>query len=481
MAQQLAYTVEIFWRREVDGVLYGLSQYDYPNEVSQTLDQKLLSSRERCLQLHNTHPASTTFQQVKHLLQEEWGIPLSIQSHFLPYPQFGMSDATGGPLLELADTDTLGMAWEAAAENRRQEGIVEVELKTFANYLGQIEGTLGSRGHTQHSLVSAMKGWRHHANALKYLRGKRTRFQGDEEERAVLDSKFQEQETLEERWGQSVAKKISDWYRLVLGHEAAPAEEADLESRFKKWVDDKIEARERYLAEKQAEAEVQSLASAFSPGRVVCRSLREETSGQISAGYDSFNLRSGVLLWGHLQTIFAGSRSEQFQRNAELVPDMLPGGTIKQWVHSYRAAARKGRWMVRRAFTDDATRRSCDGLDGKPTRHLGWVVLHEDVDPLEVLTRCSSIDRRTGKVHGNEQIDKVGGGPVFVLWTLHVFPCRRARSKRLPISRRAYCTSIDMTGPTISKPVQLTRISLPSTRTLSSSQPVRMKFKKGDT
>ncbi|KAJ6045256.1 hypothetical protein N7460_006611 [Penicillium canescens] len=408
MTQQPAFTVKIAWRCPIGGVPYGLSQYDYSDEIRQMIDQKGFYGSDRSFQLSNTNSASTTFQQVKHLLQEEWGVPLSIQSHFLPYHQVGMSDDAGGPLREFADTDTLGMAWEAAAEDKRQEGTVKVELQTMANYLEQIEGVMGSRGDSQHSLVSAMKGWRHHANALKYLRGKQNSVQGDEEERAVLESKTQEQETLAQRWGQSATKKMSDWYRLVSGHEAEPAEEKDIESRFRKWIDDKIEVQERYREKKRAEAEDQSHDSAFSPNRVVCRSLRDEGSGHISADYGSFNLRSGVLLWGQLPTIFSGSRSEQFQRNAESVPDTLPGGTIKQSVHSYRAAARKGRWTVRRAFTDDAAGNSRDGLDGKPTRHLGWVVSHEDVDPLEVLTRCSSLNPGTGRVHGYDQIDKVG-------------------------------------------------------------------------
>lgn len=64
----------------------------------------------------------------------------------------------------------------------------------------------------------------------------------------------------------------------------------------------------------------------------------------------TFTLKSGILLWGQLPTLFAASLTPDFQTDASSTPPMLPGGTIKQYVPKYRSAARNGDWKVRRVF-----------------------------------------------------------------------------------------------------------------------------------
>lgn len=391
---------------------------------------------DTCFELRNHQSASTTFQQVKLLLQEEHGIPLSIQSHFTHFPRAHPSDR-GRPCREFADADTLGMAWEENDE--RKEGIVSVQLQTKANYLV----SLGEDDIDRDSIVAAVIRWRHYTYALKYLRGKKNSVQ-EPNELAILESQIQEKETLANLWTQSATTKLSNWYELVHGH-SQEIRETDIESRFRKWIKDRNEMLQRYRAEKRRKAPTQS--NSFSP--ISTRPLRDE-SGQINPDYDGFTVRSGILLWGQLHTVFEGSRSEAFQRNAEFVPEMLPGGTIKQWRHTYRAAARKGRWNVRRAFTHLPRSR-----DGNPTRHLGWVVGHEDIDPLELLMRCSSIDApdqalvgtaafpmgETGRSLGNQHIDKVR---VLFLFT-YVRTYLLNQNAKLS-SRRTYSTSTGMTG-----------------------------------
>lgn len=81
---------------------------------------------------------------------------------------------------------------------------------------------------------------------------------------------------------------------------------------------------------------------------------------------------------------------------------MLPGGTIKRFVYKYRSTGRNGKWKVRKAFGIPNP-----GNEGAPTEHFGWVVFHEDVDPVEVLNRCSRITPFGGLSNWNNHIDKV--------------------------------------------------------------------------
>ena len=95
-----------------------------------------------------------------------------------------------------------------------------------------------------------------------------------------------------------------------------------------------------------------------------------------------FVISSGAVLWGHLPRIFEGSRTDTFDG-----PENV----------SFRSAARNGKWMVRKAFSN--TNMSEDAEDAEPTNHFGYVICHESVDPDEVIETCaSSIGTRSGKV-----------------------------------------------------------------------------------
>ena len=119
----------------------------------------------------------------------------------------------------------------------------------------------------------------------------------------------------------------------------------------------------------------------FAPAkeRIVTKPIPTD-SGQLRLDADGFTLRSGVLLWGQLHTVFAGYLNRDFQNNADSVPSMLPGGTIMQSILKYRSAARNGKWKVRKAYGIPNP-----GNEGAPTEHFGWVVFHAAIDPVEVL------------------------------------------------------------------------------------------------
>lgn len=152
------------------------------------------------------------------------------------------------------------------------------------------------------------------------------------------------------------------------------------------------------------------LAFDFPPAKekIVTKPLRSD-SGQLRLDSDGFTLRSDVLLWGQLHTVFAGSINRNLQKNAEAIPSMLPGGTIMRSILKYRSAARNGKWKVRRAFGIPYP-----GNQGPPTEHFGWVVFHEDFDPVEVLNRCSRITASGGISNRNTHIDKVSYIPECV-------------------------------------------------------------------
>jgi hypothetical protein len=97
----------------------------------------------------------------------------------------------------------------------------------------------------------------------------------------------------------------------------------------------------------------------------------------------SFTVRSGAILWGQLHTVFAGSASASF--DGKVPPPALSGGTILQHVLNYRAAARNGRWRVRRAYSNTGMQDDY----AEPVQHFGYMAHHESIDPMEVLWRCA--------------------------------------------------------------------------------------------
>lgn len=139
--------------------------------------------------------------------------------------------------------------------------------------------------------------------------------------------------------------------------------------------------------------------------KITSKPLRDG-SGQRRIESSRFNVRSGILLWGQLPSVFAGSISQGFQGNAVTLPPPLSGGTVLQHVFQYRSAARNGRWKIRKVFSNTNSLH-VQGGSTEPTRHFGWIIYHEDVDPLESVKKCSRITRTGGLSLRNEHVDKV--------------------------------------------------------------------------
>jgi hypothetical protein len=94
-----------------------------------------------------------------------------------------------------------------------------------------------------------------------------------------------------------------------------------------------------------------------------------------------------------LPRIFEGSRSDIFDGEDDL---------------SFRSAARNGKWLVRKAFsnTNPADDDDDDDEEAEPTGHFGYVISHESVDPVAVIQRCSMSRYRRAKPKVK---DPVGG------------------------------------------------------------------------
>lgn len=317
---------------------------------------------------------SATFEHIKHRLDEEHGIPFAIQSHFKSSE--GYVDQYKTPPEVFTDSDPVSAAYQPDLTG---EGVITVSLVTYAGYLDEMR-----LDNHPGSIVAAMKQWRYYTTALKYLHKS---FGSTEEADAKddLKEKIQEYEELEKRWSASVRKQLTDWNVILYGYADSGGDDT---LRFTRFLADRHRFEQRNTQ----------------PCAVVSKPLREK-AGHLSMDSNSFNVNSGVLLWGQLQSVFAGSRTDEFQQNASSVPEMIPGGTIRQHVHKYRSAARKGRWIVRKALSDYG------GLSftrlGQPTSHFGWIICHEDIDPLETIQRCSRINITNAISNGNKHVDKV--------------------------------------------------------------------------
>ncbi|KAI8808376.1 hypothetical protein BJ742DRAFT_738926 [Cladochytrium replicatum] len=123
-----------------------------------------------------------------------------------------------------------------------------------------------------------------------------------------------------------------------------------------------------------------------------------------------FVVTSGELVWGHIQCVLKGAHlvegnADEYSpglhdNNSDQPAPALPGGTILQRSLRYRCAARNGHWKVRRVYSLGGDM----GISVENTigGHVGWIMCHEDYDPLEVVYRVSA----TGYSLGNDQIDR---------------------------------------------------------------------------
>lgn len=90
----------------------------------------------------------------------------------------------------------------------------------------------------------------------------------------------------------------------------------------------------------------------------------------------SFEVQSGVLLWGHMQCVLDGAESRTFDLRSGAQNVGVHGGTVRTGKHQFRAAARNGTWIVARAFVRN--------------RFTGFVVHHEGVAGIDLLRRYAS-------------------------------------------------------------------------------------------
>lgn len=108
--------------------------------------------------------------------------------------------------------------------------------------------------------------------------------------------------------------------------------------------------------------------------------------GKLIADRSVFTVSSGSLLWGQILCLYYAMSHPGFTENADHAPPELEGGTIVRHRFTYRSAARNGRWKVRRY-----SMRARSDPDA-PGRHVGWILYHEDVDPMDTLARVRALD-----------------------------------------------------------------------------------------
>ena len=335
--------------------------------------------------LRQKYSGSTPISTLRRVVEAEIGIPLSVQSHFAKgYVE--APDAEWGEGRE-SDTATLDDAWAVTKEEDKEEGKVDFWLMTTAWRLWEIFSLDGRMDPLWLKIVI----WRHHVAALRYLRNAMGR-DSMEQDRQDLKERMKEYERLERASSKKVRNMFWDWDRLIGGvekmkpryedDESMESREREIETRFGQFWKERKDLVDRLSSQRneaggknvvginqqsasknQKQSNVgrptaenpkpmeSRLAFDFPPAKekIVTKPLRSD-SGQLRLDSDGFTLRSGVLLWGQLHTVFAGSINRDLQRNAEAIPSMLPGGTIMKSILKYRSAARNGKWKVRKAY-----------------------------------------------------------------------------------------------------------------------------------
>ena len=307
-------------------------------------------------------------------------------------------------------------------------------MATTAGRLSYIINICEISGRFQSStdgLVETMTAFRHYVSALHYLE-EALKTTTDEQTRVSIA--HQEARVRIDRLlaVTELADMLNDWYRLGLNtsdrvdpHTVANAE---LERRFKNYVDNRSTVLEEKIAEFRSRT---GTAEAPAPDPVAypvnpqgyertdpedyvswnfpevdasyaSHSFRLPT-GKLDAKTASFEIRSGQLLWGQLHTVFAGSPRTELEENASATRSRLPGGTILQRVLKYRSAARKGTWNVRR-FLGQAFPYN----DLNANRFNGWIMYHKDCDPQALIDRCARLTPSMNSIsNDNDHIDKV--------------------------------------------------------------------------
>ncbi|KAL3690640.1 hypothetical protein R1sor_004291 [Riccia sorocarpa] len=138
------------------------------------------------------------------------------------------------------------------------------------------------------------------------------------------------------------------------------------------------------VLESTSESEKAPAAPTLSRDRVVIRQFK-----RVAEEITSFTCSSGELLWGQLNTVIEGSKSDHVDTPSG-PHETMDGGTIIQHSFRYRAKARKGVWKVERVFI------------GK--RHVGYVCYHEEVSGIDVLRQAAKVGISNSNNHNNRDI-----------------------------------------------------------------------------
>lgn len=404
----------------------------------------------RILTLKEEVHGSTSLRHIKHLLEIQYQIPLSVQSYFWLQTDFG----TEWVKCTYEDDFILSEIWSSQADPG--DGFIDLNLLTTAARLGEIvslQNSINGFHSGRDSLVDCLLDWRHCDGALRYLENNPKNGQ-DSDQMAVFGQQLEDCRKLELRSAQLIRQMFADWALLIHGSviESPSNEETreqrtqDIETCFKDWLLDKQKVLSKALTAHQAitatSEETKSQAdneevpqtvtmvpeqdvpesdsdNSESPEPILLESRLSFNFPQKNPAFvshplhaasdisdpdcNTFTVKSGVILWGQIHTVFAGSISHDFDTNASSTPETLQGGTIKQHVMKYKAAARNGSWKVRRAFCIPYP-----GNEGEPTKHFGWVVFHEDVDAAQVLDRCNRISPASTAISNqNDHVDQV--------------------------------------------------------------------------
>jgi hypothetical protein len=144
-----------------------------------------------------------------------------------------------------------------------------------------------------------------------------------------------------------------------------------------------------------------------SPDTGVVKTIPFRSSdGALSPELAKFTVKSGILSWGQILPMYYSLIQDHSTNNAGGIPDLLPGGTIKQHVYTYKSAARVGAWKIRQYYSNWGATDPWDP-DGEK-QPAGWVVCHDDIHPLEVLKKVRAINLGYGAIsNGNGHTDKV--------------------------------------------------------------------------
>lgn len=113
----------------------------------------------------------------------------------------------------------------------------------------------------------------------------------------------------------------------------------------------------------------------------------------------TFECKSGELLFGQMQCIAEGMKNKGHDGMKGPTPRPMDGGTIRQNDFQYRLAARVGQWKVSRVYVA-----SREPSDTHEPWHIGYILHHIDVSPIEYLDRACKVGISNGNGHDDRGI-----------------------------------------------------------------------------